>query len=524
MNLRKLVLTIALITPFLVNAQTQPNNNEIKCGINQQTAELIKQRLMDNRDIMTKLGIQNVQNGRTITYIPVSIHNVANDASGLGKTSESAILGFLCGLNALYADQDVQFFIHNVIYNRVSNAIYTNAGTTTARNHMMSYRVTNTLNLIIGTSLSNPVASWYDGFGDFVFLLQQMLSSEAITEGHEIGHFFTLPHTFYGWENKDVEALYGGGNVIGNLGWGQQSENAPRTGTQANCSTAADGFCDTEADYYSDRKNCPYVPTVFDRFGNTINPDESNIMSYSYDACITGFSAEQKAAIAIDIAQRNWVTNTPASTADVTGLAAVVSPLQNAQLGSITDPTVLLDWTDVPGATWYYLEVFGTQFPGLWLPNANDVIYRGIIYNSNSQFNLPTTNLVANSRYAWRVKALNSLSTCAGISSYATFQAVTSVTTSIKDLPIEKQMTLAVLNNPISGTDIPLTIYAAEEVVGSIRVYSMDGREVLSFTKQVFNQGESLIQLPAEQLSNGMYVAVLSTDRGLLQQKLIIQR
>ena len=52
----------------------------------------------------------------------------------------------------------------------------------------------------------------------------------------------------------------------------------------------------------------------------------------------------------------------------------------------------------------------------------------------------------------------------------------------------------------------------------------MDGREALSLTKQNIPQGESLLQLPAEDLSNGMYVAVLFTDRGQLQQKLIIQR
>lgn len=522
MSLKKLVLTIALITPFLSKAQTPIKDTN--CGISQETADLIKQRLMSNREMIERLGIKEISNGRSITYIPLTINNVASDASGLGKTSEPTIYSFLCGLNTLYADQDIQFFIQGQIRDRISPAIYTNASSTTSSAHMLGYKVANTLNITIGASINNPRASWYNGAGDYCFFLQQMISPQAITEGHEIGHFFGIPHTFYGWENRDVEALYGGGNVPATIGFGAKTENAPRTGTQANCATAADGFCDTPADYYSDRKNCPYSPTVNDFHGNAINPDETNIMSYANDNCITGFSLEQKAAIRSDIIVRNWTNFMPASTLDVTGIPTVVSPLHNEDLGDVNNSTVLLDWTDVPGATAYYLEVYGTKLPGVWLLDQTKPIYRATIYSTTSSFNLPTTNLVAGARYVWKVKALNSLRTCAGFSQNATFLAVTNTTTDIKDLPIEKQMTLTVNSNPISGADIPLSIYSAQELIGSIRVYAIDGREVLAMNKQVISEGESLVQLPAGHLTNGIYLAVLTTERGLLQQKLIIQR
>lgn len=522
MNLKQLVVLLTVLIPYLSIAQ---NNTQtpFKCGVSAQAGAVIKQRLMDNRNKFTKQEVKNLMTNRTTTYIPVSIHNVAGDVNGLGKTSEITIMNFLCGLNALYADQDVQFFIHGQIHNRVSNFIYNDAGTSTSRSYMMSYRIPNTLNLIIGASTQNPRASWYDTQGDFVFLLQQMLTPEAKTEAHEIGHFFTLNHTFYGWESVNA-TTYNNQNVPAYIGWGSQTEAAARTGNQANCQYAADGFCDTPADYFSDRTPCPYNPQMKDRYGNAIDPDESNMMSYAYDNCVTSFSTEQKTAIAMDIAARNWVTNTPASTADVTGIPTAVSPVSNGQLGSINSPTVRLEWSPVAGATWYYLEVYGTMIPGLWLVNTNDALFKGIVYSSNPYYDLSTSNLVAGSQYAWRVKALNSASTCAGISTYHKFEAVTSVATSIKDLPIEQQMKLTINSNPVTGTSIPVSIYSAEEVVGSIRIYSMDGREALALNKQVLNEGESLIQLPAEQLANGMYVAVLTTDRGQLQQKLIIQR
>lgn len=528
MNLKKIALFIILFAPFLSQAQSpSATNSDFECGVDEQTALLVKQRLMANRQAFTRQEVESLTTSRAITYIPLTITNVAGDTNGLGKTSERIILGFVCGLNAIYADQNVQFFIHGTIRNQISSHIYNNAGTTTARAEMMSYRVAGTLNLIIGASASNPRASWYDGGGDFIFLLKQMLTAEAKTEAHEIGHFFTLPHTFYGWENRDVEATYSGQNVPDTVraGWyAFVPERVARTGIQANCQTAADGFCDTEADYYSSRTNCPYNPTIKDPYGNSLNPDESNIMSYANDACINNFSTEQKAAIAIDIASRNWATNMPTNTSDVTGIPSAVSPLHNGQLGSIIDNTVRLEWTPVTGATMYYLEVFATKIPGFWFPNTNSPIYKGIVYTGNPYFDLSTANLVAGNRYAWRVKALNSTSTCASISVYSKFEAVASGTTGIKDLPIEKQMTFTVHSNPITTSFIPLTVYSAEEVIGSIRVYGMDGREALSLTKQAISEGESIIQLPANELSNGMYVAVLITNRGQLQQKIIIQR
>lgn len=528
-TLNLLLGLVTLLLPAFVIGQS-PNQVQHQCGVGLDAGELIHQRLMANRAHFARQGNHNVTNGRSITYIPLSIHNVAADAQGTGRTSEATIMGLLCGLNAIYADQNIQFFIHNQIYNRVSGFIDSDARSFNALQHMYSYRVSGTLNLIIGASRNNRTASWYDPNGDFVFLLKSMLSSSAKTEAHEIGHFFTLGHTFYGWEGIDVEQRY---PVVGDtvdftvssptVGSFAPERNA-RTGARANCATTADGFCDTPADYYSYRKNCPYRPNVKDPYGEDINPDEANIMSYALDACVNTFSTEQKNAIAQDVAVRSWVSNTPANTTNVTGIPTIVAPLNNDPLGSINNPTVRLEWSPVTGATWYYIEVYGTRLPGLWLPNISDVVYKGILYSSNPYFDLPTTDLVAGKRYAWRIKALNATSTCALMTTYSKFEASASNTNGIKDLPIDKQMTFSVNANPVVTSSIPVTVYTAEDVVGSIRIYGLDGREVLTWTKQTFIQGESLVQLPTGNLTNGIYLAVLNTDRGQLQQKIVVQR
>lgn len=520
--MKKVLLLVGLFV-YLSSSYAQ----HLGCGVSHQADALIKQRLMDNRNKFTKQEIKHLMNNRTVTYIPVSIHNVSNSV-GEGAATEREIFNFLCGLNDLYASQDVQFFIYNQINAQTSNAIDDDASSNASRQAMTGWRIAGTMNITIGRSQSNPTSSWYSPGPDYIFLLKQMMSAEAKTEAHEVGHFFTLPHTFYGWEQTDV-SQYNNQNVPAQVpnqwGWTFTPEHVARTGSQANCSTEGDGFCDTEADYFSNRTNCPYVVLAKDPFGNSLTPDDSNIMSYASDQCVSTFSNQQKAAVAMDIATRTWVSNTPGSTVDLTAEPATtpVSPANNAPLGPISNSTVRIDWADVNGATWYYLEVYGTIIPGIWAADATDVIYKGYLYSSNSYFDLSTTNLQAGKRYAWRVTPLSNYSTCASASPYYRFEA-SALTTSVKDLALEQQMTIKVLEQPVTTSNIALAIYTAEDVVGSITLYSMDGRAVTNLNKQLIAAGDNTLQLPASNLTNGMYMAVLSTERGHLQQKIIIQK
>ncbi|MCH2021763.1 MAG: zinc-dependent metalloprotease [Saprospiraceae bacterium] len=514
-----LIFTFFAFGKLFIQAQ------QYNCGVSPFDAAIIKQRMLDNRQLFSKEHVANLMANRVITYIPLTIQNVQN-TSGEGSTSVNTILSFLCGLNAIYADQDVQFFIHNQIIDLVSDHIDANSGTANAKTVMFQQKVANTLNIYIGRSIYYPngsYLSYYEPTKDFVFLQQPMVSADAKTEAHEIGHFFTLPHTFYGWEGVDAEAVYGGGNAPATIN--SETVELVTRGAGANCTSAADGFCDTEADYNSTASisSCTFTPSVLDPTGATLDPDESNLMSYYDDNCSSVFSSEQKTAIALSIANRTFVTNTPPSTSVVTGLSSAVSPLNGALLGSISNPTVRLDWDDVPGATWYLLEVVGTSVPGIWIPNSNDVKYIGLISNGDSHFDLSTNDLTAGLHYAWRIKALNQYSTCASFSGFFDFEATTN-TTDLRDLPIEKQISFKVNTNPVNTIDIPLVIYSAEEVIGSIYIYGVDGREIISFNKQIINQGENMIQIPGYNFINGAYFTVLTTDRGVLKQKFILQR
>lgn len=523
--MNKIVLIWAVV--FMATAQLFAQQQHFGCDVSVMEGAIIKQRMMDTRNQFTKQEIQNLMTNRATTYLPVTIHNVSN-TSGDGATDEELIYAFLCGLNNIYAAQDVQFFLNEPIRNLVSNFIDANSRSLQSSLIMLQQKSPNTINIYVGRSTNFPggtaTTSFYDPNRDFVFLQQPMVSAAAKTEAHEIGHFLSLNHTFYGWEGVDAEATYGGGNaptyVTGDL-----VERVTR-GAGANCSTAGDGFCDTEADYHSTDASaiptCSFTPTVKDPTGATLNPDETNMMSYYMDNCVDNFSTEQQAAIAMNIASRTWATNTPPTTQTVTGVPTAVAPVNNAT-ADISNSTVRIDWDDIAGATWYYLEVYGTNIPGVWLPNTSDIKFKGLVTTGNSHYDLATSGLTVGQRYAWRVKAMNPLSTCANKSTYFKFEATTAVT-SIKDLSLDQQMTLKVIEQPVTKSDIALSIHTAEDVVASIALYSMDGRAVINLSKQMIAKGTNTLQLPASNLANGLYMAVLSTEKGNLQQKVILQR
>ena len=176
MNSKKLVLLLCLIFPYFSHAQhNHSQHNPVNCSVSKEAGALIKARLMQNRQLFDTKEVEDLVNKRTITYLPLSIHNVSGDASGTGKTPEATILAFLCGLNAFYADQNIQFYIHNSIINRVNTYIYNNAGSNTSANYMVSYKVAGTINLYLSASINNAGSSWYSPQGDYIMLQKNML-------------------------------------------------------------------------------------------------------------------------------------------------------------------------------------------------------------------------------------------------------------------------------------------------------------------------------------------------------------
>ncbi|MEL6867183.1 MAG: M43 family zinc metalloprotease [Bacteroidota bacterium] len=124
----------------------------------------------------------------------------------------------------------------------------------------------------------------------------EVVNDPTETLAHELGHFFSLPHTHRA-TNLDISAANGDGfnvpcfreAVSRNLVFDFGCFNWPWGLPFSHCSWTGDGFCDTPADPNGD--SCNYNEDWVDFRGEAFVPDEDNIMSY-YD-CTSSFSPMQ---------------------------------------------------------------------------------------------------------------------------------------------------------------------------------------------------------------------------------------
>ena len=79
-----LCLTIVLVFIFAGSLSSQSSN----CRLSPQTASLIKQRLLYQRQLYTKEQINQLVQRRSISYIPISFHSVSNVAGEGGGNGE----------------------------------------------------------------------------------------------------------------------------------------------------------------------------------------------------------------------------------------------------------------------------------------------------------------------------------------------------------------------------------------------------------------------------------------------------
>lgn len=388
-----------------------------KCGVSIDDGALIKQRLFENR---ANINIEQHRNRTSTTWIPITFILIGTD-NGDGYMDTDDIFRTVCSLNDFYYDQDVQFYIQFPFKHFDSQTHYDDidAGSTNA---LVQQKEPNCVNIFCGPSTNNPAASFYNPNGDYLFLLEAMAQGDATTLAHEVGHFFTLNHTFYGWEGEDARDYEGGPSPTSN-GWWGTVEKEPRTGGSANCNSAADGFCDTPADYIAFRAGCPMNWDLRDPNNIPIDPDETNIMSYYFDECVTIFSQEQKDAIYADIVARGW-TNFPAPAYThnlVDDTAYANYPTGGITVGAPQNNELTLNWEPVTGAGGYWLRLARTHPVA---PINYEILIDELIMDPTiTSYVVDTTMLNNPDYYRWRVIPFNSYKPCAdyGLGNYNNF-------------------------------------------------------------------------------------------------------
>ncbi len=372
-----------------------------------------------------------------ITYVPVKFHIIGNN-EGKGYYSVSSLLRALCDLNEDFLPARLQFYFAEAISYIDDDELY--AGNSDAiwfRSE--DYKKDGAVNVFFHGAGMQWCGVYFPGV-DVVFVKNSCQGSTATTLTHELGHFFSLPHTFSGWE---------GGNDPGV--WERLDG--------ANCRNAGDGFCDTKADYVSQRWSCPLPWTLKDQTGASFKPDSSIYMSYSSDQCQSRFSEEQMAAMRANVAARSIST----LTADVRELPTpkLVSP-QNLD-SNISPNAVNFTWRKVAGAFAYHLQV--ARF-GDW----NFINHDVLVYDTTT-----VLNLFGTWEYTWRVKAITNAYSCGSFGASDTFYTKETASGLVQT---ETQNVLKVFPNPTGGSQF-VNLEANEAC--EIEIRNVQGSLIQSF-------------------------------------------
>jgi hypothetical protein len=492
------------------------------CGNAHDQAELMP-RLRENKITMEALRAL-ASDREDVMYVPIHFHLVG-DADGNGKHKEIRVLDQLCALNLAYEPVGIQFYLspHPTygLFNRSINNdnVYLNQDNNllmNLRRHQNAINVFVVQDPVSGNNQPGQTLAYYNIPRDWIVSRKTEIngSQPNSTLPHEVGHLFTLPHTFYGYENDSFDPsdpTWPNAPVLAPLGFGITTER--QNGT--NCTTAADEICDTPPDYNFGfiAPNCNnYTGGARDPLGTLVDPMENNYMSYFNNCSPYAFTQDQIDIMKADLNSnaRNYLDNSfmPVATEINTPTDLLLSPDNAATVQYYND--VLLEWQPVAGATYYLLDIdivstFGTQFSQTLIVTETSALIQ---------------NLMPTRTYYWRVKPFNEYVGCAAIRT-RNFKTPSSA---LSTFEIEGLSSWLLSPNPVSGNTANIRISADQELEAAVRVTDATGR-VVSFQSGLrFPQGDSNFELRTENLPNGLYFVSLESGNARNVRKMSVLR
>ncbi|MDZ4667256.1 MAG: zinc-dependent metalloprotease [bacterium] len=441
---------------------------DIYCPTQQTSEQLQKLKVFQQ-----KLDLNGPFLGKkAIQYVPFKIHIIGN-SKGVGYYQTHQIMNTLCELNERFIPTGFHFYLagqvsyinDDELYVGSSDAIWTRSG---------NYKLNGAVNVFFHGAGMQWCGVYFGGV-DVVFIKNSCQGTNATTLTHELGHFFGLPHTFYGWE---------GDNVPSNI------EKLDQT----NCRNAGDGFCDTKADYVSQRWGCPLSWTLKDPNGISFKPDSSMYMSYSSDNCQSRFSQEQMQAMQSDLQSRNIAKGI----ADTRVLANPIKVFPTPNQSKVNAQNVMFKWQAVEGAFAYHLQI--ARF-GDW----NYLNVDQLIYDTSA-----LVQLYGEWPYAWRVKAFTAANTCAPFGVVDTFTTYV-LPAGVKELSLNSGTN--VFPNPVKANE---KILIQCDQTAQIQIYNSLGQ--LAFE----GLAEHGLPFQCTLTQTGLYFISVRTEQGFQIKRLLV--
>ncbi|BDS11981.1 zinc-dependent metalloprotease [Aureispira anguillae] len=478
---------------------------------------------------------QHLKTPNSTTYLPISLHIVGNDDS-TGYASLTAVLNAFCRVNQDYKNTGIQFFIEYPIRYIENTAFNDHDSVIIGGGFMLQYNVPNTTNCYI---VANPAgACGYNVLYGGLTVSQNCLT--ANTFSHELGHALGVQHTFFGWEGghgyngtalqnfpspAPTEVLYDY-TVYKDTMWGADTiivdttavEYVSRTGPNANCNSAADGFCDTPADYLAFRWSCNgsnmSTTQQLDPDSVAFYSEGINIMSYS--TCRSVFTTEQGQYMQAFIqAKRSNHLYNQSPIVDSISIAnmALIEPAPNATLPTTVGST--FRWNKVDGATHYLLKICAAPCttPGHIM---EEILLTDTVYTSPLSY-APRPSFLP---YRWQVLPFNQSYTCAGLTAPQSFN--TQIATGLNDNAVINSFTI--YPNPSQqGNNLTLEVQTSKATTGQLSLLSITGKTLLQEDWKL-QQGVNQLNLPLTHLAAGVYLVYLEGINGKIIRKLVIEQ
>lgn len=440
-------------------------------------------------------------------YVPMTLHLVGTD-NGTGYYKLEQALRDICEMNEHYEAAHIRYYLlpGDAVRYHANSAWYDHQFYPGGDEMINENHLPGRMNAFV---VSNPSDACGYYWQDAIVIGANCTGVGNITWPHEAGHFFSLPHTFNGWEDTSWDFSKPAPLEI--------NGHAVEKTDSSNCSYAGDGFCDTPPDYLSYRWTCDgnkQSPVIQrDPNGVEFRSDATLFMGYPWDGCASGFSAEQIEAMRENLYSEHsdylQITE-PLAEIDDDEIVELISPIdsQNVQFNNVT-----LSWNPVPGATIYVVEV------GL-APALSPRFYNQAFFNTTSV--TITSGLPNNRILRWRVRAYSEWDICQPNSNAQVGIFKTKNLSATNEL---QQVVIAELApNPVAvGLPALFTITSDDAMDAALNVTDASGR--LCQTQHLrLLPGENRFEIPTEGLSAGLYVVTLQNEKGAIVKRLAVSQ
>jgi len=451
-------------------------------------------------------------------YVPMKFHRVGR-TDGTSYMAITSILDNMCKLGKDFGKfTDLVPYINGDFPTLNSSAAFSQPWSNGAEAAMNNASDNNSVNVFIVGNVdqaggNGTTLGYYDPSFDFLVMRQLEVLDSTSTLSHELGHYFSLMHPFFGWEPSPYSVNDHGNPLLYSVipGTNREIEMVDRS---RNCAFTADRLCDTPASYLfgfaednsTTISNCNLTPSVFDRFGDQLVPMEENMMDY-FPGCGEYVFTEQQAEVmhadfnspSRNIIRSSYVPNTN----EITSAPTELSPTSGDFIDTYN--SIFFEWEAIEHADQYLVEV-------------QDVFIGTKIEYITDSPNLWVTDLEPNKKYAWFVHPFNETSACykSGKKIFDTGEAVTSVE------EIKGISSFDIYPNPTQANgDVTIAISSDDQKALNITVKSIDGK-LLQSGNQIINAGANRLKLQLPQ-QTGIYLIQLQSENGLLTKRVFKQ-